>query len=311
MEQRAGSAVVAGDLVRASGRGGVYRPAHGYLYILPAFLLVVFFILYPVAEAVRLGFTDQSLLVRSTNYVGLRTYVELLTSNAFQVAFRQSLIWLVAGTIGAMLVGFLLGLLITARFPGQGALTALILVPWVLPDIVAATAWKWLYDGHFGLISYFLGVISFPEPALLSSINWVLWALIVVVIWRICPLVALLIRAALEGIPPELYEAAAVDGAGKLTSFRYITLPQLAYPLVIGTLLTGLFVFKDFATVWITTQGGPIDASEILPTFIYRLGFMNFSTGLASAASVVNLVFTLLLAVFYLLAFRRVWREVL
>ncbi len=303
------SSGVAGSLGR---RRHSWREAlYGYAWTLPAVICVLFFIFYPISESVRLSMTDQSLLALETEYVGLETYKEMLASEEFLVAFRHSVIWLFVGTLGILGCGFLVGLFLNLDFAGSRVLTALVLLPWVIPDIVAATAWKWLTVGQFGVVSYYLEKIGFPEPSLLASSTYVLPTLILLLIWRLTPLMSIMVRAALEGVPPEFYEAAAVDGATVWQRFLYITLPTIRYPLVIGTLLTSLFVLKEFAVVWITTQGGPVNFSEILPTFIYRQGFMNFETGPAAASSMIYFFFILTFAILYLIGFRRVWQEVL
>ena len=287
------------------------RALYGYAWTLPAVLCVIFFIFYPIFESARLSLTDQSLLAMETEYVGLETYRDMLTSEEFQVAFKHSVIWLIFGTLGVFVFGFLIGFFLHLDFIGSRLLTALVLLPWVIPDFVAATAWKWLTVGEFGIVSFYLEKMGFPEPSLLASSTYVLPTLILLVIWRITPLMSILVRASLESVPPEYYEAAEVDGATAWQRFIYITIPTIRYPLVIGTLLTSLFVLREFAVVWVTTQGGPVNYSEILPTFIYRQGFMYFETGPAAASSMIYFFFILTFALLYLFSFRRVWKELL
>ena len=300
-------------VVNSSNRKGraSYKALYGFAGTLPAIVCVLFFIFYPITECIRLSMTDQSLLAMDTEYVGLETYQDMLTSEEFQVAFKHSVIWLIFGTLGIFVFGFLIGFFLHLNFIGSRILTALVLLPWVIPDFVAATAWKWLTVGEFGIVSFYLEKIGFHEPSLLASSTYVLPTLILLVIWRITPLMSILVRASLESVPPEYYEAAEVDGATAWQRFIYITIPTIRYPLVIGTLLTSLFVLREFAVVWVTTQGGPVNYSEILPTFIYRQGFMYFDTGPAAASSMIYFLFILTFALLYLFSFRRVWKELI
>ncbi len=244
----------------------------------------------------------------ATEFVGLETYKEVIFDEVFRLSLINSVKWVVLGTLLCLGIGGAIGIFLGIGFRGSKAISALILLPWLLPNIIAAVSWKWMYHADLGVISFLIESFIGEEIRLLSNVNLVLWLLLIILVWRLAPLASLLFLAGIQGIPPQLFEAAKMDGANSYQKFWYITIPYLSYPLIIGTLLISLFILKDFTIVWITTRGGPVYHSEILPTYIYRLGFYNWELGKAAATSVLYFIFILSLSLLYLFVFRKVWR---
>ncbi len=280
----------------------------GYLFISSAVAIVVLFIFYPLFVSIKLSFTSKSFLIPGTEFVGLETYKEVILDEVFRLSLKNSIKWIVFGTLLSLGIGGGIGIFLSIGFKGSKTISALILLPWLLPNIIAAVSWKWMYHPDLGVISFLIESLAGKEIRLLSNVNLVLWLLLIILVWRLAPLASLLFLSGIQSIPKELFEAAEVDGADSYQKFRYITIPHLSYPLIIGTLLISLFILKDFTIVWVTTQGGPVHYSEILPTYIYRLGFYNWEVGKAAATSMLYFIFILSLSLAYLFVFRKVWR---
>lgn len=280
----------------------------GYAFIFSAVAIVGLFIFYPLFFSIKLSLTNKSLLIPGSEFVGLETFKEVIIDEVFRLSLSNSIKWVVFGTLLSLGVGGAIGIFLSIGFRGSKVISSLILLPWLLPNIVAAVSWKWMYHPDLGVIGFLIESLIGEEIRLLSNVNLVLWLLLIILVWRLAPLASLLFISGIQGIPKELFEAAEVDGADSYQKFRYITLPHLSYPLIIGTLLISLFILKDFTIVWVTTQGGPVYYSEILPTYIYRLGFYNWELGKAAATSMLYFVFILSVSLLYLSAFRKVWR---
>jgi multiple sugar transport system permease protein len=281
----------------------------GYALVTPAMVLVLGLVMYPVAEVVRLSFTNTSLLAGRSDFVGLQSYQRILADPLFETVVRNTALWVFLGTVLTMLLGLGVGYFLSFNYRVNRLLRASILIPWLLPAVVSVAAWRWMYSAEEGVINDLLkrtGLIQRGIPWL-GDPSLVIYALIVVAVWRLLPFGSLVISAAVQGIPNSYLEAATIDGANGWQKFRYIVLPELTYSLTVVGILALIWNMNDLITVWGSTQGGPADASQILSTWIYSVGFNSFRFGLSSALSVINFVLLLIASIAYLLVLRRTW----
>ncbi|MCC7367171.1 MAG: sugar ABC transporter permease [Chloroflexi bacterium] len=282
----------------------------GLALVLPAMALVLSFIVYPVGEVIRMSFTNTNLLTRRADFVGLQSYQRVLEDPLFLMVLKNTAIWVFLGTALALILGLAIGYFISFDWGINRLLRAGILIPWILPVVVAVAAWRWMYHAEMGVLNDLLkkagliekGISWLGDPAL------VMYALSAIATWRHLPFAALIVSAAIQGIPNGLLEAATIDGANGWQKFRYIIMPHLAYPLVVIGVMNLIWNMNDLTTVWGSTRGGPANSSEILSTFIYSMGFNSFRFGLSSALSVINFVILLGLSVAYLVILRGAWR---
>jgi multiple sugar transport system permease protein len=282
----------------------------GYALIAPAMLIVLSFIVYPVGDVIRLSFTNTNYLTHRSDYVGFQSYERVLSDPLMGQVLRNTALWVFGSTTLAILIGLAIGYFMSFSFGINRLLRASILVPWVLPAVVSIAAWKWMLHPELGVINQVmmqLGIIHTAIPWLAEP-GLVMYALVAMGVWRHLPFVALVVSAAVQGIPDSILEAATIDGANIWQKFRHIVLPGLAYTLTVIGVLTLINSMNDLVTVWGTTQGGPANASVILSSFIYQMGFMSFRFGLSSALSVINFSIILTASVLYLLLLRRTWR---
>jgi multiple sugar transport system permease protein len=282
----------------------------GYALILPAMLIVLGFIVYPVGDVIRLSFTNTSLLTHKSDFVWFQSYEKVLADPLIGTVLQNTAIWVFATSILVLIIGLAIGYFISFDFSINKALRSGILVPWILPAIVSIAAWKWMYNAELGVLNDLLikaGIISEGYPWL-GETNTVIFALVVVAVWRHLPFAALVISAAVQAIPNTTLEAATIDGANGWDKFRLVVMPNLGYTLSIVGVLQLIWNMNDLLTVWGSTKGGPAGASEILSTFIYDQGFMSFRFGVSSAASVMNFLVILVASLIYLLLLKDTWR---
>ena len=245
-------------------------------------------------------------------FVWFETYKHLFTTPVFQVALKNTIIWSICTPVLGMFFGSIIGIIIAQ---GENKIikmvSILILIPFMVPDVVVAAIWDWIFDANIGVLNALL-----EKTALIKeNIDWLgteqlaFPVVIFVMAWRISPLGALLVQSSYKAIPLEIFEAAEIDGANFINRLRYIVLPLLKYPLIIGFLLCMMWVTQNLAIVHLMTGGGPGRTTEILSTYIYKLNFRFYKESEASAASVIYFGFILSIMLIYLTVFRRVWRE--
>jgi multiple sugar transport system permease protein len=285
-----------------------------YWLVAPTLLIVVAFIIYPVIETFRLSFTDTNLLLAARippKFVGFATYGKALSDPLLPTVLKNTVIWVFVGTLLTLLIGVAIGYYLSFDWKINRLLRAGLLIPWIIPSVVIAAAWKWMYNDQLGVINDILkrlGVIHEGIP-FLGLPQWVIFPLTFVVAWRAAPLTAMVVSAAIQGVPTSLLEAATIDGANGWQKFRYIVLPFLAFLLTVITLLTMIGITNDLVFVYSMTLGGPAHASEIMATYIYQVGFDFWRFGQAAALSVLNFGFLLILSIAYLYLFRRTWQR--
>ncbi|PSQ15140.1 sugar ABC transporter permease [Halobacteriales archaeon QS_8_69_26] len=283
-----------------------------YLPILPVLALVGVFILYPIAQAIWTSFTDKHLLrPDEAEFVGVENYGEVWTNPQIHEVLWNTFVWVSVGSIAAIVIGFVLGWLLHEKLPYTSVASAIVLVPWVLPRVVGASIWKFMFGGSQGIINELLvqlGVID-DYVVMLGSTELSLWPPIVGMVWRLAPLFALLTLTSLKGIDRQLYEAARMDGATPWEQFRYVTLPMMRYNLVIGFLLMLIYNIRNFSMVWVMTRGGPGVSSSTLPVMIYRAAFVDFQVGFASALSMLLFAVLLVFSYYYIQVYDKIRGE--
>lgn len=273
-----------------------------YYYLLPTLIPLLLLTLYPLLRGIYLSFTNYNAYNKDTSLTGFQNYVELLTGDTlFWGAFFNNLIW----TVGVVALSYVLGLItsiaLNERIPGRTFFRGIALIPWVCPAVVAGLTWRWIYDPNFGLLNYLLiqlGIID-HNIGWLSDKNTALIACMIVAVWKMLPFSIVMLLAGLQAVPEELYEAAAIDGAGTMGRFRYITLPLLNRVGKISILLSTIWAFNQFDSVYVLTGGGPGNRTMLLSIMAYQNAFRYFKVGYASAIGVIMLLMLLLPIMLY------------
>jgi len=271
----------------------------GFLFVLPAALLVVGLVAYPFFSALSLSLTSKQAGVAG-EFVGLRNYTDLFRGDIFLQTIRNSLVFTGAAVVCKAILGLGLALLLKRAIHGRRILRGMILLPWVVPSTLSTLGWWWLFNPSYGVINLGLtklGLISQRIPWL-SDPFWAMVAVITVNIWRGLPFFAIAFLAGLVSIPDELYEAAQIDGAGKLNCLLRITLPLLVPVLGVIVLYSIIMTVSDFNIVYVLTRGGPMNSTHLFATFAYEMGLASGDIGKGAAISL--FIFPFLAAVAYL-----------
>jgi multiple sugar transport system permease protein len=280
-------------------RRGRVRQEHvlAYVFLLPAALVMVALIGYPLVKI-----ADLSLRVgRTMNFarigllpLGDDNYLRVAADPAFWHSVAVSAAYVFASIGSAFLIGLGTALLLNRRMPGRRILRTLLLIPWAVPGVVASIVFLWMLDGSFGIVNAGLRVLGVEGPAWFIQQNTALAAVTLPTIWKSYPLITLVVLAAMQSIPAELYEAARLDGAGALAEFRHVTWPGVQGAATLGVLVSALAVFRDVDVIYTTTRGGPSRVTETLSLFVYNEGFQFFRMGAAAAAGVLMVAVALL-----------------
>jgi multiple sugar transport system permease protein len=273
----------------------------GLLLVAPAVLLVAAFTLYPFAQALYTSTQLSSPLIEA-KFVGLQNYSDVITSSYFLDATRTTALFTAVAVPVLVVLGVLVAVLLNEPFFGNGFLRAGMLLPWAIPASAAGVIWKWVFldsSGALNVSLYSLGIIDDYIPWLTTP-GLARMAVVVVFIWTQLPLVGILLLAALQAVPDDLYDAAAVDGASTFGRFRHVTLPGIRPMLVIVTVYEVLVALATFDLTYSLTGGGPGTATTLLTYFIWSETFnqLNFGQG-AALAIVIALVS--LVAIFVIL----------
>jgi multiple sugar transport system permease protein len=267
----------------------------------PCALLIAGLIAYPFAYTGWLSLHDRQLFAPTGVFVGLRNYADLLTSREFWTSLQNGIVFSVVSMALQIVLGVALALLLNGRFPGRGLFRGALLFPYLIPVVVGIVAIRWMLNDLYGIVNHWLQVLGIVDQpvAWLGKPHLAMASLIGINTWMFYPFVMLCVLARLQSIPPELYEAAHVDGAGPVAQFRYVTLPQIRGTLAVIVLVRTLWMFNKFDTVWLTTQGGPFGSTQTLPVLAYVEAFNLYALGRGAAVGVMLCAFLLGVFVLY------------
>lgn len=273
----------------------------GLLFVLPGVLIMAILILYPIVNVFFLSFTDSTTGTR-TQFVGIKNFLDVFNSFQFSQTVINTIIWTIA-TVGiSFILGFWAALLINQDFIiGKGVWRSLLLLAWITPGVVKAVVWKWLYSYDFGMINHILSSLHIiNEPiSWLSNPSLTIWSVIIVQIWSTFPFAMLMLSAGLQTVPKELYEVALLDGAKWFQRIFYIVVPMIKDVIFISLLMLIIWSLNEFTIIWIITQGGPAGSSQTLSLAIYDQ-FNSFNLNGASATAVIQLLVSLIFAIWYI-----------
>lgn len=263
--------------------------------------IVLFFVLtiYPLVRVAALSMFATDYGFEDATYVGLENYVDLIGHRFFRTAAWNTLVFAVLATVSQVALGLMLALLVNGKMPGSRFVVPALLMPYVLSTMVVTAIWRAWFHYDFGYLNNVLRTVDLPPVEWLFNPDIAMLSLVLVDTWQTAPLTFLIILAGLQSIPTEIYEVAEVDGAGPRHVFFGITLPLLLPYLFLAALLRSVDAFKIFDKVYALTGGGPGLATETLSLYVYRLGFRFFDVGAASAAAIIMVMISGVLAMIY------------
>ncbi|MDR3375886.1 MAG: sugar ABC transporter permease [Ancalomicrobiaceae bacterium] len=273
------------------------RALEPWLYASPAVLLIVAVLLVPLLVGISYAFRDIQLLdPMSGDFIGFEHFGTVWNDANFWNALSNTILWTVISVALQFVFGLILALLLNRPFAGRGLVQALVFLPWAVPTFLSGLNWAWLFNPVVGPVPHWLaaiGVMSTPSN-ILSDPAHAMWGPIVAIVWWGIPFFAITLLAALQSIPKDVYEAAAIDGAGPMTRFWSITVPYLAPTMIITVMLRAVWIANAADLIVVMTRGGPADSTQILASYIFTQAFQVLDFGYASAIAVVLLVLLLI-----------------
>jgi multiple sugar transport system permease protein len=283
----------------------------GLLFMLPAAIFLLIFLSYPLGLGVWLGFTDTR-IGRAGVFIGLENYQSLWDDSLFWLSVFNTILYTVVASILKFALGLWLALLLNEHLPFKAFIRAIVLLPWVVPTVLSAIAFWWIYDAQFSIISWALiklGVID-SNINFLGDMNNARATVIFTNVWRGIPFVAITLLAGLQTISPSLHEAATLDGATSWQRFRFITLPMLSPLIAVVMTFSVLFTFTDFQLIYVLTRGGPLNATHLMATLSFQRAIPGGQLGEGAALAVSMVPFLLGAILFsYFGLQRRRWQQ--
>jgi multiple sugar transport system permease protein len=297
--------------VRVLSRLNNSRNALGLLFMLPAAVFLLGFLTYPLGLGVWLGFTDTR-IGRAGEFIGLENYAFLMDDQVFWLSVFNTIVYTVVASILKFVLGLWLALILNEKLPCKSFFRSIVLLPWVVPTVLSALAFWWIYDAQFSILSWSLmklGLIDGPINFLGNPLNARL-SVIAANVWRGIPFVAISLLAGLQTIPVSLQEAASLDGATPWKRFRYVTFPMLTPIIAVVMTFSVLFTFTDFQLIYVLTKGGPVNATHLMATLSFQRGIPGGQLGEGAAIAVAMIPFLLAAILFSFFGLqRRKWQQ--
>lgn len=274
-----------------------------YRYLLPTLILMIVFLVVPIIMVIRYSFVDKAVVSPNPAFVGLANYAELFADSSFWNAVSNTIIFVVVSVVAHLVIGMIFAMLLNSKYFSNGTKTiarVVYILPWVFTASVVAILWKLMLQPS-GIINYLLS--AFPQISRntewLSNKDMALAVICFINIWCGYPFYMISILAGLQGISGDLYESAAIDGATLTKSFLHITIPQLKPILISIAMLDFIWTLQSFNVIWMLTGGGPVQSTETLSIYIYKLAFQKVDYSMAGTAATVLLVVCVFIAIFY------------
>ena len=288
---------------RRRGRTGApgVRRTEPFLYVGLTVILIGVLLVIPVVTVIGYSLFDNVITNPNPEFVGFAHYAELLTDRGFYTSVTNTLIFTIVSVAAHLVIGLVFALLLNSSLVGRTTTAiyrTIYVLPWLFTVAIVAVLWRLLLNPN-GVINYLLSFVGAGSTEWLSSPTLALGTVTFINIWAGYPFFMVSLLAGLQGISADLYEAARVDGANAWQRFTAVTLPNLKPVIISMSLLDLIWTSQQFALIWMTTGGGPIDATELVSTYTYKLAFTKYEFGAASTAAVVVLVLSMILAVLY------------
>ncbi len=293
----------AGPAERARSRPPAGRRLAPYGYLSPTALLIIGLMVIPIVMVVSYSFRDNVIVEQNSVFVGLANYTAVLTDPDFLAALRNTFVFITLSTIAHLVLGLAFAMMLNTQLLSgvtKAIFRVVYILPWLFTIAVIAVIWRLMLDPS-GVVNYILTTVNALREGVnwLADPGWALWALTFINVWSGYPFFMISLLAALQGISADLYEAASVDGAGAFHRFLHVTIPQLRPVLISMAVLDLIWTSQQFALIWMTTGGGPLNVTEVLSTYTYKQAFSEYEFATASSAAVIILLLTMVLAFFY------------
>lgn len=281
-----------------------------YLFIGLAVLYLLLFAVVPLLKGLDLSFTNTRILNPTAGrYIGLENYDEVLGSGAFFKSVVATLVYTGFTVVGSVTLGTVSAFVINRLFPGRILARAIMVMPWAVPTVAVALVFRWIYNDSSGVANDASAVLGLGERGWLTDPNYGMLSVVLATIWKVTPFIMLVVLAALQSVPEDLYEATKIDGADAYSTFKLVVLPFLLPTLRVVALLMTIWSFRRFEIIWLLTGGGPVDVTTTIVIDVYRQAFNNSQLGLAAATGMLGLVLSLIVTAVYFVVEQRAAKQ--
>ena len=280
------------------------RKQQGIMLILPALLVMGLFTVYPMFEGLRIAFTNSNLLKERWSYIGFQNFIRLLSDDVFWISLYHSVLLTTVVVFLQFVLGLILALAMNQKLPGMSLFKSVIMASWVIPVAATIILFKFMAQPDIGLINIVIRALGFENlnRYWLGDPDAALPFIMLLHLWRNVPFYGVAFLAAMQTIPKTLYEAADIDGANAWNKFRYITLPGIRSMAIVMVTIHVLWTFNNFDFVYLATGGGPVNATDVLPVYVYRQCWSSYTVGYGASIGTVML----LLLMLYFIAFIKI-----
>lgn len=293
------------EILQKIQQEGLSKQQLGYILITPAILLIAFISVYPFLMTIWYSLHKIRLNIPSAAqpFIGFANYVKIFQTSRFTNSLLLTFLFSSSWVAVQFVFGLCIALVLNLEFKGRAFIRASVLVPWAMALVITALLWQWMFNPVFGVINAALmafGIIHEPVNWLGTTAFSAYLSVLIVDVWRNTPFMALILLAGLQGIAPELYEAARIDGAGRFGCFLHVTMPQLKHAILVALLFRSIDAFRSFDLLYVLTHGGPGRSTEIVSLYAYKMLFQYLDFGRGSAATVVMAIVTTILSIVYI-----------
>jgi ABC-type sugar transport system permease subunit len=274
----------------------------GLLLVLPAVIVMAVFTVYPLLDSLRMAFTDNNLLGNGVAFVGLDNFIRLLSDDVFWLSLYHSIILTVVVVSLQFVFGLILAWAMQQELPGMGIFKSIIMASWVIPVAATVTMFKFMAQPDVGFINIFLRAIGFQSANIywFGNLTTAFPLIMLLHLWRNVPFYGIAFLAAMQAIPRSYYEAAEIDGAGAWNKFVHVTLPGIRSMIIVMVTIHVLWTFNNFDFIYLSTGGGPVNATDVLPVYVYRQSWDQYNLGYAASIGAVMLIILLIYFVVYM-----------
>ena len=266
------------------------------LFVLPALIPLIVFWIYPICRSIWISFTDWDYMTPTYHFVFWKNYISLFKDSRFYEALLNTLVFTIGTLVPTIVIGLGLAVLLQKPFIGSGIVKFILFSPWITPTVAISIVWTWIYQPNDGLANMVLSLFGMPGLKWISSSQTAMLSVIIVTVWKSMGYAMIFYLSALEKVPDELYEASALDGAGKWRQFKAVTLPCISPTTFFLMIITMINSLQAYDQIQILTQGGPSGSTRTLLYMYYQLGFEEYKMGQATSVAVIMIIITVLLS---------------
>ncbi len=281
-----------------------YKKITPYLFILPAFIVLVVFFFIPFFQTIGLSFFDYSSSIYNPSFAGINNYIKLFKEPIFYKVMFNTFMYLIIAVPFLVIFPLFIAILINQKIKGITLYKILIYLPVIVSIVVAAIAFKWLYSTQ-GVLNYILSIFNINSIGWLTDTKWALFSVAIVTIWKGVGYYMMIYLASLMSVPQDLYEACDIDGANFLKKHLTVTIPHIMPTIALVTTISTISAMKVFAEIYVMTKGGPLNSSKTIVYYIYERAFENLDLGYASALAVILLIIVMLFSLINILCFEK------